>query len=228
MENATVWLIVAKSNLHVGNENMSSYGLIDKAIQRDALTGLPCINSSSLKGALNEYMTQEIKMDSAKRKEIFGVDKQNSKSETKKGNSVFFDANILFLPVQDDNTLYKLVSCEKVLQRFVDKMRLFGSTYTLNMLENKMGERGFSYTNISEEEFISRCSDENLPIVARNKLDGGESCNLWYEQFLPQETIMGTIIISKESSFKTAIADGIIQIGANATIGYGYCNFIEL
>lgn len=57
MENKSVWLITAKTNLHVGNENTSNYGLVDKLIQRDALTGLPCINSSSLKGALNEFFT---------------------------------------------------------------------------------------------------------------------------------------------------------------------------
>lgn len=67
MEKQNVWFITAKTNLHVGNENTSSYGLIDKAIQRDALTNLPCINSSSLKGALNEYATNEAKLDSQKR-----------------------------------------------------------------------------------------------------------------------------------------------------------------
>ena len=55
--NTNVWLIQAKTNLHVGNKNTSNYGLIDKAIQRDPLTQIPCINSSSLKGALNEYCT---------------------------------------------------------------------------------------------------------------------------------------------------------------------------
>ena len=58
MKNITVWLIIARSNLHVGNENVTNYGLIDKAIQRDSLTDLPCINSSSLKGAINEYVAQ--------------------------------------------------------------------------------------------------------------------------------------------------------------------------
>lgn len=49
MEYKNAWLIIAKANLHVGNENISNYGLIDKAIQRDIVTNLPCINSSSLK-----------------------------------------------------------------------------------------------------------------------------------------------------------------------------------
>ena len=61
MNSKTAWLIVAKTSLHVGNENTSNYGLIDKAVQRDAVTGLPCINSSSLKGAINEYASQCMK-----------------------------------------------------------------------------------------------------------------------------------------------------------------------
>lgn len=32
MEYKNAWLIIAKANLHVGNENISNYGLIDKAI----------------------------------------------------------------------------------------------------------------------------------------------------------------------------------------------------
>ena len=53
--NTYLWQITAKTNLHVGNEDISSCGIIDKAVQRDALTKLPCINASSLKGALNEF-----------------------------------------------------------------------------------------------------------------------------------------------------------------------------
>ena len=55
--NIRVFKITAKTNLHVGNESGGDYTIIDKAIQRDPLTGLPCINSSSLKGAINEYCT---------------------------------------------------------------------------------------------------------------------------------------------------------------------------
>ena len=47
--NTRVFTITAKTNLHVGNEGGTNFSVIDKAIQRDALTGLPCINSSSLK-----------------------------------------------------------------------------------------------------------------------------------------------------------------------------------
>lgn len=227
MENPSVWLIVAQTNLHVGNENMSSYGIIDKSIQRDALTGLPCINSSSLKGAINEYATQVAGLNDSNRISIFGMDKLKPNSATKKGSSIFFDANILVLPVQDDETLYKRITCKEVVEQFINKMKLFGISKTQEEIKNKLAELGFPFSYISQDAFKEYCNDENLPIIARNKLDNGESENLWYEQFLPQETILGTLIISNKL-LESEIDQKLIQIGANATIGYGYCKFIKL
>lgn len=63
---ATVWLIIPQTNLHVGNESVVSFGVIDKAIQRDVTTTLPCINSSSLKGAVKEFLTEELHFDEKK------------------------------------------------------------------------------------------------------------------------------------------------------------------
>ena len=74
--------------------------------------------------------------------------------------------------------------------------------------------------NISE-----MCHDDNLPIIARNALDNGESKNLWYEQVLPSETVFYTIIQEEGEILKNALDGKIVQIGANATIGYGYCEF---
>lgn len=223
MDKSNVWLITAKTNLHVGNENTSSYGLIDLAIQRSVLTGLPCINSSSLKGALNEYASQSAQLSDVERIKIFGVDKLDKSKSTQKGGYTFFDANILFLPVQDDNNLYKLVTCESVVKRCIEQAQLFGIT---------INEQDLSVTKentINNDTFKDLCSDDNLPIIARNKLENGESKNLWYEQVLPAETVLYTFIDSKkETALNEAIKNQIVQIGANATIGYGYCKFTNL
>lgn len=237
MDKNNVWFITAKTNLHVGNENTSSYGLIDLAVQRNVTTGLPCINSSSLKGALNEYAAKEAKLESDNLIKIFGSDKvkENGKSrnsDTQKGQYTFFDANILFLPVQSDTNLYELVTCDAVLNRFFKQVKLMtGKDITENDL------RDFKYTKtikgevVTEEKFIELCSDDNLPIIARNVLDNGESKNLWYEQVVPAETVFYTIIDDKgDRTLANKIADdkAIVQIGANATIGYGYCKFTNL
>lgn len=221
MNKNNVWFITAKTNLHVGNENTSSYGLIDLAIQRNATTNLPCINSSSLKGALNEYAAQNTQIDRLK---VFGSDKLDKSKGSAKGLYTFFDANILFLPKQSDTQLYELVTCDAVLKRFFQQVELItGEKLTEQNLEC------FAYKIVSDEYFIDLCSDDNLPIIARNVLENGESKNLWYEQVLPAETVLYTLIDGRnDNTLETAINNKIVQIGAGATIGYGYCKFTNL
>ena len=221
MNKNNVWFITAKTNLHVGNENTSSYGLIDLAIQRNATTGLPCINSSSLKGALNEYAAQNTQIDRLK---VFGSDKLDKSKGSAKGLYTFFDANILFLPKQSDTKLYELVTCDAVLNRFFQQVELItGEKLTEQNLSC------FAYKKVSDKDFIDLCSDDNLPIIARNVLENGESKNLWYEQVLPAETVLYTLIDGRnDNTLETAIGNKIVQIGAGATIGYGYCKFTNL
>lgn len=94
---------------------------------------------------------------------------------------------------------------------------------------------------------VAFCSDENefkeftenLPVIARNQLENGESKNLWYEEVVPRETRFYTFISvpyangSPEQNdfyihFSNNIDGGVIQIGANATIGYGFCEFKKM
>ena len=234
MKNNNAWLITAKSNLHVGNENTSSYGLIDKAVQRDALTGLPCINSSSLKGALNEYCSVVAGLSPTDRIEIFGVDKKNKNSSTKKGLYTFFDANILFLPIQGKDKLYSLVTTRSILKAYSEKMQLFDIAVEpdvnrlLDKLKIALDINNITIDFVSDSEFIELCSDEELPIIARNCLEDGQSVNLWYEQVLPQETVFYTLMLAEVDKLSSVLDKKIIQIGANATIGYGYCRFNKI
>jgi len=230
MDKNNVWFITAKTNLHVGNENTTSYGLIDLAVQRNATTGLPCINSSSLKGALNEFASQ---FKDLNRLEIFGSDKKDKSKGSKKGNYTFFDANILFLPIQtDDARLYELVTCDAVLKRFFNQVKLItGVEITEKDLQNFKYSKQLNGEDITEGKFKELCSDDNLPIIARNVLDNGESKNLWYEQVVPAETVFYTLIDDKgDGTLANMIGTekSLVQIGADATIGYGYCEFKNL
>ncbi|AVQ46526.1 type III-B CRISPR module RAMP protein Cmr4 [Clostridium sporogenes] len=68
---------------------------------------------------------------------------------------------------------------------------------------------------------------DRLPVIARNKLDNGESENLWYEEVVPRETrfYFGTILGKEhQSEFGKIEGKQPVQIGGNATIGYGYCD----
>lgn len=237
-----LWTITAKTILHVGNENTSSYGLIDLAVQRNATTELPCINSSSLKGALNEFATFA---GLGNRIAIFGSDKKE-RIQSQKGGYTFYDANILFLPMQDDHDLYKMTTSIGVLQRFKEMMTLFHIKLSFfNMLKDDLNDNEKSDLEkqlkevfglqksvviLSNEEFSEQCDNENLPIIARNVLDNGESKNLWYEQVVPAESVFYTIIDNNGLSGLDEILkeDTFVQIGANATIGYGYCLFKNL
>lgn len=256
----SIWFIKAETNLHVGNENTSSVGLIDKEIQRDVLTGIPCINSSSLKGAMNEYATSEANLSADARLAIFGVDRGNGIKETQKGGCLFFDAQLLLLPVQDDTKLYRLVTCKEVLDRYVTLLAKMGIEYPYKDLVEalvKCGEGHFNKeTGIIEcSQFEEFCSDDDLPVIARNSQMGAG--NLWYEQVLPHKSIFGTLLVypasvevtikdssksdpvNKNVETKTVSIDmaeainktfdnKVVQIGANATIGYGYCSFIKV
>ena len=204
-----VFLITAKTNLHVGNESGGEFTIIDKAIQRDPLTNLPCINSSSLKGAINEYCTACIKMEDNKRKELFGSDKVEKNGNSQKGMAIFFDAKLLYLPQQDDDTLFHYVTSDVIIKMMNERIQLLGSSFKFGKSTNYNGKKV-----VETNEITNICNNDNLPIIARNALENGESKNLWYEQVLPAET-----------ENKNALNGKIVQIGANATIGYGYCKF---
>lgn len=226
MEKNNIWVITPKTNLHVGDENTSSYGLIDKAIQRNAVTELPCINSSSLKGAIKEFASECVKMKPADCKKIFGSAKGDD-NDTAKGEYTFFDAEIVAIPIPDDKHDYCLAVCEEVIQSFVNKAKLFGTEITIGDIKKMING---NQKIVDTKEFKRLCDDNNLPIIARNKLNNGTSVNLWYEQVLPPESVLLTIINTNNDDTLTNVIDNnnIIQVGANATIGYGYCKFEHL
>ena len=234
-KNKSAWLIVAETNLHVGNENINNFGVIDQAIQRNAVSEIPCIHSSSLKGAIKEYIAECWNKEQVQKvscKEVFGSEKGAKDDETQRGKAVFFDAELLALPVQEteSNYYFKLAyDYEKGIQQFSAKLARLGIQVEASDILKKICEA----TAIVEGQkkpvtnFKELCNDEHLPIIARNKLDNGESVNLWYEQVLPSKSVLGTVIECGDELID-ALNGKIVQIGANATVGYGYCTFVKL
>ena len=130
----SVWLIIPQTNLHVGNESVGNFSVIDKAIQRDVMTGIPCINSSSLKGAIKEYLTNGLQEETVDVKSLFGSVK--GKEDTQKGSAVFFDANLLFIPKQcKGGKVYELAYCDEVIQGFVDKAKALGADCSIDSIK---------------------------------------------------------------------------------------------
>lgn len=232
MKNVGIWLIIPQTNLHVGSESTVNFSVIDKAIQRDVTTNLPCINSSSLKGAVKEYMSECANMDASKLKDIFGSVKSDS-ADTRKGGVLFFDASLLFIPKQcGEGKTYELVYSDKVLEDFSKKVNnlIEGGSVSKDILLEKvcMEQDNVARNSVDKDTFTAYCDDDSLPIISRNCLENGESVNLWYEQVLPSLSVLATIIVTKEEGQMDMLDGKIVQIGANATIGYGYCKFVKI
>lgn len=229
---ARLFKIEALSNLHVGSGEIN-YGLIDNLIQRDSITELPNINSSSLKGALREYFTHLQKYGSENTKwsvnTLFGSDPKADDSQRRQGSVRFFEADLVAIPVRDDDAPFVLKTSDKVIVDLREKIIKFGlcKNVTVDTLIQKFG----SPQMVDYKEFKYICKDEELPVISRNNLENGQSTNLWYEQVLPKQSILCFIVMGQGDSFNAfcnELNNALVQIGANATIGYGYCRISEV
>lgn len=82
---------------------------------------------------------------------------------------------------------------------------------------------------IHNENFIELCDDSNLPVIARNHLENGISKNLWHEQVIPRETKFYFFTMNQSPLYSLEFSkDHMVQIGANGSIGYGYCEIENL
>jgi CRISPR-associated protein Cmr4 len=87
---------------------------------------------------------------------------------------------------------------------------------------------------IVSDEVLKRLTDDmHLPVIPRNSLLNGESKNLWYEQVLPRQSRLVTCIQrhSQDTAFAglgKLLSENLVQVGSNATIGYGYCRFAPM
>ena len=86
---------------------------------------------------------------------------------------------------------------------------------------------------ILKEEIFKDEISRRLPVIARNCLENGVSKNLWYEEVVPRESVFYIGIVNSQNTekfedFCKKIEDNLIQMGANATIGYGFTKFEEV
>lgn len=210
MEKRT-YIIKCLTNMHVGAGD-SQVSLIDNCVQRDIITNYPVINGSSLKGALRNHFVNK---KNNRVDEIFG--KENSKNNhSLEGKIKFLSANLLAYPIPEkDDKVYKLVTTEKIISEFKE------------VIGEKFNEKinNISIDKISNLEM--KKNTDKLPVIARNKLNDGLSENLWYEEVVPRYTLFYFVILAEDESiiecFEKEIEKEWIQIGANASVGYGYC-----
>lgn len=230
------YMIRCLTNMHVGKGD-ATYEVVDKCVQRDVTTGMPCIYSSSLKGALRQFFS---KQGFADIKYVFGSDvsrdvkdeskgneNDNSNEENPKehsvGNFTFFQANLLAYPVQttQEGATY-ILKTNKALQESIKELAKLLSAPS--NIEDLLPE--------GTEKDLSNEALEQLPVIARNQLDNGESKNLWYEEVVPAESRF-VFFVSYDNEeifakFDKIIQEKVIQIGANGSIGYGFCKIANV
>lgn len=224
-----VYQIRALTNLHPGSGD-ADYGIVDKLVQRDPVTNFPTIHMSSIKGALREYFETMVGPNGTKDDlemiiRIFGSSPQSSANETRQGKVRFISAELLALPrpsTSDSGPPFEVCYLLENLGAWIKKVSLFDDK-TKILVDDK------GWQELSNSEF--KALSEELPVVARNYLDDGRSKNLWYEEYIPRETQFGCIVQGPEEEldyFHKKLNEKVIQLGGNATVGYGYCLFTSI
>ncbi|KGN71411.1 type III-B CRISPR module RAMP protein Cmr4 [Porphyromonas sp. COT-239 OH1446] len=220
------YLIKCLTNLHVGIGG-ASYSVVDNCVQRDVTNGRPCIYSSSLKGALRQFFESSPNKGSLPIVDIFGGE-GNQQTNQHAGKFTFFQANLLAYPLRDDNEPkgYKLASCPE-WQR--DIQALWTQIKGVGELDLKPQD----YSNESHSTLTEAIKE--LPVIARNKLNNGESKNLWYEEVVPAESCFVFFVSGPEELFgkfdeelDKELNGQLVQIGANGSVGYGFCTITKL
>ena len=120
-----LYTIETLSNLHVGAGDIN-FDVIDNQVQKDAVTLLPTINSSSLKGAFRESfreLREEKEKPSNAEKYIFGQD--NKSNQTQAGAYSFFEAKLLTRPVRSNVKSYFNATSPSVIKNFLETITLF-------------------------------------------------------------------------------------------------------
>jgi CRISPR-associated protein Cmr4 len=231
-----VFRLQALTNLHAGSGD-SFYGAVDKLVQRDPATRRPTIHSHSLKGALRECFESELGLDPKSDfiRYVFGSPVSGGAEASEQGQYRFFSADLLAIPIPDESitsdTAFKLTTSDDAWAAFANKAGLIGeNSWTADRLKAAFQNGATFHTDI---EKFAEASDE-LPVVARNQLENGESQNLWYEELVPHQSLFGFLVqvpidltsrekLNANQDFIQKLNNKVIQVGANATVGYGYC-----
>lgn len=270
MYTSNCFLIHCQTNLHAGSGD-TNYGIIDKMIQRDSVTQLPCIYASSLKGALREYFEEGPEHETTEilASEIFGnkLGQENGVTDNSKGSTIFHEAQLIGLPVRSNLRPYFIATSKDTLENWMTRLGLLGiklpalrseitalpsvsidnpkvigapiANLEIEDFENVASQEakvielakylGSNILLMHSDNFKEICSDYNLPVIARNNLENGESKNLWYEQIVPHQSrfVFYTVNIGADI-FAPTIHGKTIQIGANSSLGYGFCTISKI
>ena len=265
----TMYLIENHTNMHVGSGE-ANFGTVDRLIQRDAITGYPIIHASSLKGALREFCEFRHNADDAPTfiEHTFGNENNAGKvrfydawllsvpfrsdrepyfmcTSPKAVAQLLEMARVMGIEIEGKeafeqvvNYRYAYIGIRRDNARIEDFDANTVGNIDFNALEKLLGG---PVAIVPDKLFDSLLKD--LPVIARNQLENGESKNLWYEEVLPRKSRLFTFVstptnLNDDDAASLAnhfqrlhgyLGDETpIQLGANASVGYGLCRFTEV
>jgi CRISPR-associated protein Cmr4 len=124
MFNNKSYIIETLTNTHMGSGD-TSFGIVDKIIQKDPITFIPIFHSSSLKGAIKEHMEKDDRIKN-EIKNIFG-DK-----EDKPGYLKFYEARLVTLPLRSSRRVYYNATSPHTMINYLEALTLFDADPTGN------------------------------------------------------------------------------------------------
>ena len=255
---AHLYRLECLTNLHVGSGE-ANYNIIDKEVERDPITGYPIIHASGIKGALREYFTENKLLDEAKINDIFGKPSSATEFGAGSYKFFDAHLLSRPMRVGGSNAAIPSVSvtADDLLRDFLTQTANFGiNKYTnvnlpkltfdkdINFLTNvgsitiedeTVGVLDTNYaaaaaTILASEFAVAKnLSGYALPVVAHNKLEHGESKNLWYEEYVPHGSVFWFMVLTPDEKNELNLENQtMLQFGANASIGYGFVKITKL
>ncbi|MBQ8000280.1 MAG: type III-B CRISPR module RAMP protein Cmr4 [Ruminococcus sp.] len=246
----TFYTIKCITNLHVGSGEVN-YNIVDNEVEKDAVTGLPVIHASGIKGALRDKAVTD-KLNDEVIKKVFGAPGDQGICNT--GEYKFFDAILLARPMR----VYGSKSTSSVLVVSIDSVNRYISMLTA-LGYNKSGVQPVATPDFGDNHFLTNSTEDikvegeatdKIPaslLTELKKLGGifegvfaivddfkdydlpvvarnclGDKPNLWYEEVVPHDSVFYFAVISPDKDDTKYAIPEFVQFGGNASIGCGY------
>ncbi len=149
MNTYQMFIIEALTNMHVGSGE-THFGVVDNLIQRHPVSKIPIIHSSGIKGALKDHFEDdnEIKPHIP---ELFGGSIEldnadpNGDLDYKPGHLIFFEAQMLTLPLRASENVYYNCTSVPTLIEYLDQLdNFFKAKEKTNELRKWLHELDFA------------------------------------------------------------------------------------
>ncbi len=244
--NVKLFKLKCLTNLHVGNGDVN-FNVIDNEVEKDPINGYPLINASGVKGALRDYFdTAGVAKETIDG--MFGSAGASESSKSSSGQIKLLSAWMLARPLRatKGNYAYYLTTTPAAWEQLRSLANGLGFSGAIPDAESVTADmigaeaenlplEGSCYRFDNESLFIM--SNENfrevsLPVIARNSTGSVNKKNLWYEEFVPHESVFYFFAVSDDAKLLAQFCDTIngkaVQFGGNASIGYGLCKVTEI